>query len=234
MLYHKCMPPKGWSLTFFIIVLIYIWLWVSVIIIKSPVLAMLGYYLVCCFFGGYILKRMTPSQEAYLFRLNRLSRPGLTTFVLSVIATAAIWSFKFLIRDGIIEPANIISGLNALGLTRQHFWFTAGLLIVVNPFAEEYLWRWSILPVFMGKFKPLTAMVIGSLLFAGYHPITVKLCFAPSWMVMIFILVFFGGMFLSYLLLRTHSLKYPIILHMVINANIMLIAYTLTAPIPAF
>ena len=69
------------------------------------------------------------------------------------------------------------------------------------------------------------ATVAMAILFAGYHSLVLMVLFPAPWLVVIFILTFIGGIMFGELFLRTRNIAWSIILHFVLNLNIMLIGW---------
>ncbi len=208
-----------------VIVLTYAWLAYSMLVLSSPMAAMLVYYPIFCYLGGSWIARNTAGFDALQNKIPRHAKPEFPLIFLSFIATAVLWLCTLLIRPGLIEPELITNGLDSLGMTVGKYWGPAGFLAIANPFAEEFLWRYGVLRFLMVRVSRNSAIIVSSLLFAGYHPLVVAMLFPAPWLVLIFAITFIGGIFLSHLYLRTRHLAYPIILHLVININLMVIGY---------
>jgi len=185
------------------------------------------YYPLFCIAGSHILIRsVKPEDITRVFSgFSQYTKPELPTLILVFVATAVLWFCTLLIRPGMIEPDIISNGLSEIGMTRERFWYAAGFLAVANPFCEEILWRWGILRFLLTRMESRTAIIVTSLMFAGYHPMVIGMLFPPVWLVLIFVLTFLGGIFLANLYLRTRHLGWPIALHVVININLMFIGY---------
>ena len=224
------MKPREWAIIATLVVVVYAWLGLGMIYLKSPIASMLVYYLGLCFTGGLMLKRLIPGKEFRLFELRKHPHPVLLTLGLIIFTSAAIWAFKLLFQPGIVDPEIIRKGIGSIGMSRAHFWIPAGILIAINPFSEEFLWRWSLLPILLDGLKRNRAIMLSSVIFAGYHVLTVSMLFSPIWLVGVFLVTYVGGLFFANLLLKTHSLWYPIIVHMIINANLMMLGYLFSSP----
>lgn len=208
-----------------LIVIIYAWLAYSMIILREPMIAMLVYHPILCLGGGLLLRKSIPDKRAQFLKIKMINRPVLLTFVFALLASLILWACNLLIRPGLIEPGLLSDGLGSIGMTKENYWLTAGYLAIVNPFAEEFLWRSAVLPFFLAKTGRIPAVLFMSLIFGGYHPLVLSMIFPPAWLILIFVVTFVGGVFFAYLYMRTRSLWYPIILHLVININLMFIGY---------
>ena len=77
--------------------------------------------------------------------------------------------------------------------------------IIVAPVVEEYVFRKQLLDR-CGRYGEKTAMVFSALAFGLFHMNFYQFFYA------------FGvGLILAYVYLRTHSLRYPVLIHMIIN-----------------
>ncbi len=207
------------------VLLAYFWLGYSMLVLRSPMAAMIVYYPVICFGGGILLRRLMARSDPEFFKARRSGSALGATIIFSVIATAGLWASTLLFRPGLIDPGLITSGLESLGMDRQRFWLSAGFLAAVNPFAEEFLWRGSVYACFLARTNRWIAVTLSSLLFAGYHPMVVSMIFSPAWLTVVFAVAFAAGIVFARLYDDTRNLAYPIALHVVINLNLMIIGY---------
>jgi membrane protease YdiL (CAAX protease family) len=211
-----------------VVALVYAWLGYAMIVLRNPLLAMLVYYPILCFGGGYLIRKSTKVDPSQLFTFEKFKKPALITFFLCIFATAVIWTCTLFFRPGLIDPSQLSGGIKSIGMTKENYWIVGSLLVLINPFAEEFLWRSAVLPFFLSGIKRNQAIIFASILFAGYHPLVLSVMMPPFWLAMSFLLIFVGGIFFSNLYLRTQSLIYPIALHMLINLNFRLIGYLYT------
>jgi membrane protease YdiL (CAAX protease family) len=220
---------SAWKTAIPVIVLVYLWLGYSMIILRAPILSMLVYYLLLCLGGGTSIRHLSPGvgvgAGSGIHQLPKIPHPVIVTVSLAALSTAGIWAVSLLFRPGLVDPEIIRGGLRSFGMDGPRFWFPAGILILLNPSCEEYLWRLSVLPLFLTRFRVSNAVALKSMLFAGYHVLTVYLLFPHLWLIGVFLFVYLGGIILGYLFLRTHSIVYPIAIHTVINVNLMVLGY---------
>jgi membrane protease YdiL (CAAX protease family) len=219
------MHRSAWISTVATVVLVYLWLGYSMIILRAPILSMLVYYLLLCVGGGTLIRHLSPGSKSGIYQLPRIPHPAVVTVSLAALSAAGIWAVSLLFRPGLVDPEIIRGGLRSFGMDGPRFWFPAGILILLNPFCEEYLWRLTVLPLFLSRFKVSNAVALKSVLFAGYHVLTVYLLFPHLWLIGVFLFVYLGGLILGHLFLRTHSIVYPIALHTVINVSLMVLGY---------
>ena len=207
-----------------LIVVTYVWLGYSMNVLHNPLLTMLVYYPVLCLGGGTLLHRLHPEarddREVILH-----PNPVTPTLLYSLLATAILWAGSLLIRPGWVEPDLISHGLEVCGMHREDYWLTAWAVMTVNPVFEEYLWRLGFFSFLYRRFSRNTAIHVSSLVFAGYHPVVVAQFFPITWLILVFLLVYLGGVAFASIFLRTRNIVYPIIIHMVVNLNLMLMGY---------
>lgn len=208
-----------------LIACVYLWLGVAMLLFRSPMLAMLVYYPVLCLGGGLLVGSDTLRSRKGPLQVKLSPHPVLHLFWLVLAVSAALWACTFLFRPGLVDPAMLAEGLRSIGMTRERFWVSAGLLAVVNPFAEEFLWRWCVFPAFASRMPLRAAVHLSALLFAGYHPLVIGMLFPPLWLIAVFLISYLGGVILAETFLRTRHLGYLIVLHFAINANLMVIGF---------
>ena len=208
-----------------LIVAVYLWLGAAMLLFRSPMLAMIVYYPVFCLGGGLLIRSSLPASARQLPESATSPLPFATIVGLAFALSVALWACTLLFRPGLVDPGILSEGLCSIGMTRERFWLSAGFLAAVNPFAEEYLWRWSVFPFLASRLPRSTAVHLSSLMFAGYHPLVVGMLFPSAWLLAVFAISYAGGVILAKTLLRTGRLGYPIALHLVINANLMIIGF---------
>ena len=209
-----------------LIALSYFWLWYSMNVLHNPLLDMLVYYPVFCFaFGTYLGKRRPRKAPEYSFKLELRRKPVILTVILSLAASIVLWGGLVVSLRGLLDPSKISEGLASCGMDRANFWLIGWVVAVINPIFEEYLWRFSVFPFLERRFSRRIALHVSSLLFAGYHPIVVGQFFPFAWLIVVFVMVYIAGIIFATLLTRTRNLVYPIMLHLWINLNFMLMTY---------
>ncbi len=109
-------------------------------------------------------------------------------------------------------------------------------IFLVLPFLtvlfEELLFRGVMLSLFLKKYSQLWSVIFSSVAFGFWHFLSAQNINsapkqAPGFVVIVGTLVFttLGGVFLSWLRLRSKSLVAPIVFHWLINASGLLLAY---------
>jgi len=201
----------------------YAWLGVSMNIFNSPLMAVLGYYPVFCVGGAWVLYEIYSKREPVESgRFSLHPKPVVLTLLLSVIALFVVIGRLFFIRPGMIDPEAISEGMTATGINRT-LYLTIGLVVaIINPFFEERLWRYGVFQFLRRHLADWPAIIVSSLLFAGYHPLVVAQYFPTAWLTFAFFLVFIGGLFFAWLYMKTGKLIYPIALHGFVNVAMLI------------
>ncbi len=212
------------AITWIVIIATYLWLAFAMMVLNSPIIAMIIYHPVFCLGGGLLIRRSTGKTSGF-FSEPSLKRPALTTLALGVVLAAAVWSCNLLIEPGLVDPEIVSDGLRILGMHREHFWLAAGLLVIVNPFGEEFLWRGSVLRFLASRMSRSSAVQVSAVFFAGYHPMLVSMVFPKLWLVAVLVICYLGGLILANLYIRTRNLLYPIAVHMAVNIALMFMGY---------
>jgi membrane protease YdiL (CAAX protease family) len=219
------MKLESTGIAILLVAITYAWLAYSMIILREPMITMLIYHPILCLGGGLLLRKSIPDIGAQFLQIKKINQPVFLTFVFALLASGILWACNLLIRPGLIDPGLLSDGLESIGMAKENYWLTAGYLAIVNPFAEEFLWRSAVFPFFLAKTSRIPAVLFMSLIFAGYHPVVLSMIFPPAWLILVFVVTFVGGVFFAYLYMRTRSLWYPIVMHLVVNINLMFIGY---------
>jgi membrane protease YdiL (CAAX protease family) len=109
-------------------------------------------------------------------------------------------------------------------------------VFIVLPFLtvlfEEILFRGVLLSLFLKKYSQVWSVVFSSVAFGFWHFLSAQNLNsapkeAPGFLIVIVTIIFtaIGGMFLSWLRIRSKSLLAPIIFHWIINATGIIFAY---------
>ncbi len=211
--------------TALLVFLVYGWMLYSIAAFGNPALTMVVYHFVLCFGGGLILQRLTGVSHDAEQEEKNFGNSWLITGVLMIISVLAILRAVSFVRPGLISPDIFTSGIAGLGLTQTNYLMIAIYFVIVNPLAEEYLWRTSLFPYLSLRYGRPISIVVTSLLFAGYHLIVTAGIFTSGWLLLPFVFTFVGGIIFSYLYLRTRSLFSSVLLHSAINLTLIVIGY---------
>jgi len=221
---------KAFGILTILIVLIYLWLGFSMIVLRSPFLAMFVYYPVLCFGGGYILRTLIEKHgKSDIVKNKGYDNSFTPAFTLAILTTLGLWICMLVFRYGLIPPHAVSNGLNSLGLKGESYWLAGLMIIFLNPPCEEYFWRSGVFTLLKTRYSGKTALHVSSLLFAGYHVLVVSTFFPLIWLPVIFGIVYLGGLMFAILFHRSGKLIQPIILHSVINFNIIFMGWALVS-----
>ena len=205
--------------------LTYVWLWYTIAVLRNPVLSVLGFHPVFCLGGGLLIRKLATGFE------NKSKPPGFMLAFFGTVGIAVLITFiittlaAFLLQPSLVDPEFLTQGLFTLRMDKAHFWLVGGWVAIVNPFAEEFFWRTSVFGFFLGRMSHVGALIVMSILFAGYHPLVMMIMVPTSWLVLVFVMTFMGGLIFGEIYYRTKNIAWTIILHLVININLMLIGW---------
>ena len=208
---------------FIVAVAAYGWICYSFVVLQNPILGRMVYIVVLCFGGGYLLYRSLTNNKKEVFEIEMHRSPVFLTTWLSIVAMAVVWGATLLFRPGIVSPETIGTTLDTYGTPLKNYWWFAGFFTIMNPIAEEFLWRRNMVPLLRSMMGRYQTIVVSALLFAGYHVLAIIKPFELLMLLGVFLICFTGGIFLAYLYIRTRHIRYPIALHMVININLAVI-----------
>ena len=147
-----------------------------------------------------------------------------------LIASSLVFLYEFVLAkyvkiDGLYEKASVY------GLRDHFFWFAA-FLCVVNSGMEEYYWRWFL----FGKFRQLMpvplATVLSSISFTLHHIVVLSVYIPDLWMVVLFNLgVFTGGVVWAGLYQKYSNFWAIWLSHLIVDVGIMVIVYQILFPL---
>jgi len=203
----------------------YAWLWYSLTVLKNPLLCVVVYHPVLCLAGGLLIRKLSPDFPKSEPRINFKFSLILTLIIVLFSTMVLIVSAMFVLQPSMADPQIMTDGLSSLGMDRAHFWIIGGWIMIINPFAEEFFWRTSVLRFLSGRMSRTLAIGVMAALFAGYHPLITMMVIPSGWLPFVFVLTFIGGLVLGELYLRSRKIIWSIIVHLVMNINLMLIGW---------
>ena len=109
--------------------------------------------------------------------------------------------------------------LDALGLNARSYLPIALYFGLMNPLAEEALWRGRILPILVDA-RSAAPNLLHATIFAGFHVMPLTLMFSQVWLPAI--VVFIGGFVFGLVALKTRGLLIPWALHVGVNAYLLI------------
>lgn len=182
--------------------------------LKSALLTMVVYHIALCG-GGWLLLR--PRR---LLRFN-VAQSGVAAFVL-IGGFALTWlamEYALPLLPPHTLPDVTTRPLNALGLNARSYLSIALYFGLMNPLAEEALWRGRILPILVDA-RSAMPNLLHAIVFAGFHVMPLTLMFSALWLPAI--VVFIGGFAFGLVALRTRGLLIPWALHTGISAYLLI------------
>ena len=193
---------------------IYLWVALGLFWLKSAPLTMVVYYIVLCGGGWLLLRPRRPLR----FNLRRSGAAALA-LIGGFTLTWLVMEHVFSLLPPQVLPDVTTRPLDALGLNARSYLPIALYFGLVNPFAEEALWRGRILPILVDVRSP-TPNLLHTILFSGFHVMPLILMFSTLYLPAI--VVFLGGFVFGLLALRTRGLLIPWALHTGVNAYLLI------------
>ena len=193
---------------------VYLWVALGLFWLKSALLTMTVYHIALCGGGWLLLHPKRPLR----FRLRRSCVTALTLvggFALTWLAMER--AFPLLPPHAL--PDVTTRPLDALGLNARSYLPIAVYFGLVNPLAEEALWRGRILPTLIDA-RSFAPNLLHAIIFAGFHVMPLVLMFSALWLPAI--VVFIGGFVFGIVALKTRGLLIPWALHTGINAYLLI------------
>lgn len=183
------------------------------------------------FFDMVLLRKMN-----YLEIKEFLSFDGLKQNILSGTLIGLVFAISIIItfmifREQFINPDQIKIILTTWNIDSSMTIYLLVMLIIVNPFIEEFFWRGYILKSLLLRYGSWTSICISALGYTSYHLITTGFLF--SWNIGIILSVFIFGVGLIWAKwhLKSKSIYPAIISHLIADAGIMIIYLQLILPL---
>jgi len=193
---------------------VYLWVALGLFWLKSALITMIVYHLVLCGGGWLLLRPRRP------LRFN-ITQGGVAAFALvggfALTWLAMEYAIPLLLPQ--VLPDVTTRPLDALGLNARSYLPIAVYFGLVNPLAEEALWRGRILPILVDA-RSASPNLLHAIIFAGFHVMPLALMFSQIWLPAI--VVFIGGFVFGLVALRTRGLLIPWALHTGANAYLLI------------
>jgi membrane protease YdiL (CAAX protease family) len=195
-------------------VAIYLWVAFGLFWLKNALLTMGVYHTALCG-GGWLLLR--PKR---LLRFDaKQSGIAMLALVSGFALTWLTMEYIFPLLPPQALPDVTTRTLDALGLNARSYLSIAIYFGLVNPLAEEAIWRGRILPI-LADMRSFAPNLLHAILFSGFHIVPLMLMFSNAWLPGI--VVFLGGFAFGLLALRTRGLLIAWALHTGINAYLLI------------
>jgi len=175
---------------------------------------MVVYHIALCGGGWLLLRPRRP------LRFN-ITQGGIAAVTL-ISAFALMWlamEYVFPLLPPQALPDVTTRPLDALGLDARSYLPIALYFGLMNPLAEEALWRGRILPILVDT-RRAAPNLLHATVFAGFHVMPLVLMFSALWLPAI--VVFIGGFVFGLVALRTRGLLIPWALHTGVNAYLLI------------
>jgi len=150
----------------------------------------------------------------------------------AAVATGMLFHF-------VLAPAGLFAGgpqeairAKVTGFGIRHAGQYAALAVfysLIHALLEEYYWRWFVFGQLRRTWRPWSAITVSSLAFAGHHVVVLAQFFGGLSAATIFftLCVACGGAFWAWLYDRDRSLVAPWLSHMLVDAGIFAVGYSL-------
>ncbi len=145
----------------------------------------------------------------------------------AVLAAILIVCF-FALRETLVTYApTIVTKIGDFPVLGNHFILAAATFSLLHALFEEIYWRWFVGRGLELALSPTVAMLVGSLAFTAHHVIILSQFFPWSLTILASGGVCGAGMLWTLLYRKTGSLLAPWISHVLVDATIFAVAYTL-------
>lgn len=193
---------------------IYLWVALGLFWFKSALLTMIVYHVALCGGGWLLLRPRRP------LRFN-ITHSGVAVFALigGFVLTWIVMEHILPLLPAQALPNVTTRPLDALGLNAQSYLAIAVYFGLVNPLAEEVLWRGRMLPILVDA-RTAAPNLLHAIIFAGFHVMPLMLMFSQVWLPAF--VVFIGGFVFGLIALKTRGLLIPWALHTGANAYLLI------------
>tara|TARA_B100001250_G_C19801040_1_gene791064 strand:+ start:996 stop:1709 length:714 start_codon:yes stop_codon:yes gene_type:complete len=149
------------------------------------------------------------------------------SLLLGIIMALCIYGAYFLLGEFMLEPDDLKSILEPVGLTKAST-LMIGILfwVFINSVLEEYLFRWFITSkleeIFGGVWVPV---IISALIFTIHHTIALANFISPLGNFLCSLGLFIGGIVFSWLYMKYRSIWIPWLAHAICDIAVFSIAW---------
>lgn len=181
---------------------------------KSALLTMIVYHIALCGGGWLLLRSRRPLQF-------NITQSGVAVFALigGFVLTWIAMEYALPLLPPQALPDVTTRPLDMLGVTAQSYLPIAVYFGLVNPLAEEALWRGRILPILVDA-RTAAPNLLHAIIFAGFHVMPLMLMFSAPWLPAF--VVFIAGFTFGLVALRTRGLLTPWAFHAGANAYLLI------------
>ncbi len=141
---------------------------------------------------------------------------GISFLILIFVTVSVLFEYVF-------DSGELKQLLVELGFSGPQVWLLVVVLIVINPFLEEFYWRGFMHTLLHRKTNVKNAVLLTSLFYSLYHFLSTVILFTWPFNIISCVPVFLAGIIWSYMRIKQHSIAAPIISHIFADAGIMLI-----------
>jgi len=185
---------------------------IGLVIIRNIFVVFVTYHIVIALIlpllDSLLLRRFTFKEHFRLIGLlPERPLPGIIAGVVCAVVMGGGTVIGFLLwGDFFLEHNDVVDAIDRWGISSNAILYMMGFMVLFNGVGEELFWRGYAQRRLRERYKPLTAILIATLFYTGYHPLTVYTFFG-SIPVAIFItfMVFGAGLVWGWLRYRFDS-----------------------------
>lgn len=175
--------------------------------------------------AGY---RLFFQRGPYLSRLTRPAAKELKVSILVGIFSFAVVTAAYLLLRSCIDLPGIVSDLEGKSkVTADNFLLAGAYITLVNSFLEEFFFRGFLFLNLYERGRKKIAWIYSSLLFALYHISIFKSWFSPGILLTAIAGLVLAGLLFNYMNLRTKTIFNSWLAHMMADAAIIGIGYSM-------
>ncbi len=193
---------------------IYLWVALGLFWFKSALLTMIVYHVALCGGGWLLLRSRRP------LRFN-ITQSGVAVFALitGFVLTWIVMEYILPLLPAQALPDVTTRPLDALGLNARSYLPIAVYFGLMNPLAEEALWRGRVLPI-LADARSATPNLLHAIIFAGFHVMPITFMFSALWLPALVVLA--AGFILGATALLSRGLLVPWAFHAGANAYLLI------------
>ena len=162
----------------------------------------------------------------------RPARYGLGMGLLTgLLIFAGIYGAYVALGSAMLDPSLFRAKMQEIGMSnRAVFIGLAAYWIFVNSLLEEYVWRWFVTQQWQKLLRPGPAVVLSALCFTLHHVLITQVYLSWTAVLIVNIGVFTGGVIWSWLFARYRSIWPGYLSHILADAIIFIVGYTMLSP----
>ena len=163
----------------------------------------------------------------YLIELGFINfrQNALPAVLLGAFFCLIILGFFVVLQKYVLNIEQVQKVLNQWNIERKYVLSFMFMMIFTNSVCEEIYWRGYIFKKLTVKYSPFLVILLTSLFYASYHPITIINLFPIIYGILFTIVIFGIGVFWGYMRHKYDSIYFPVISHLFADLGIMLMYF---------